>query len=79
MSALHEDNKETIYGKVNVLDSNQIRHYLYYVQCQSISITDQKTLQDASNIGKLDIVWRSNLGERGHLQTSPLMRIVINL
>lgn len=33
-------------------------------------------MRTANNIGKLDIVWRSNLGERGRLQTSQLPRVV---
>lgn len=33
-------------------------------------------MHNATNIGKLDIVWRSNLGERGRLQTSQLQRMV---
>lgn len=32
---------------------------------------------DSLCAGILDIVWRSNLGERGHLQTSPLQTMVI--
>ncbi|KJH44411.1 hypothetical protein DICVIV_09545 [Dictyocaulus viviparus] len=31
--------------------------------------------KDMSNIGKLDMSWRSSMGERGRLQTSPLQRI----
>jgi hypothetical protein len=33
-------------------------------------------MHNITNIGKLDIVWRSNLGERGRLQTSQLQRMV---
>lgn len=38
---------------------------------------DGKILSGSTNIGKLDIVWRSNLGEKGRLQTSQLSRKVI--
>lgn len=37
---------------------------------------DIKALKLANVIGKLDIIWRSNLGERGRLQTSQLQRSV---
>lgn len=37
---------------------------------------DLKAMSGATSIGKLDIVWRSNLGERGRLQTSQLQRMV---
>lgn len=33
-----------------------------------------KLLQQAVAVGKLNIVWRSNMGERGCLQTSQLER-----
>lgn len=36
-------------------------------------------MHNATNIGKLDIVWRSNLGERGRLQTSQLQRMVCTM
>lgn len=31
--------------------------------------------KDMTNIGKLDMSWRTSMGERGRLQTSPLQRI----
>lgn len=36
-----------------------------------------KMMHNATNIGKLDIIWRSNMGERGRLQTSQLTRMVL--
>ncbi|TMW46077.1 hypothetical protein DOY81_008849 [Sarcophaga bullata] len=36
---------------------------------------DIKALRIANTVGKLDIVWRSNLGEKGRLQTSQLQRL----
>ncbi|KAL0278147.1 UNVERIFIED_CONTAM: hypothetical protein PYX00_000053 [Menopon gallinae] len=49
------------------------RQYLY---CLS-PISDPSTGSGlgATDIGRLDIVWRSNLGEKGRLQTSPLRRM----
>lgn len=34
-----------------------------------------RMMHNATQIGKLDIVWRSNIGERGRLQTSQLHRM----
>lgn len=70
------ENNESIYGKVNLLDSGHSRQYLYCLKPQPSLAKDPKLLHNATNIGKLDIVWRSNLGERGRLQTSQLQRMV---
>ena len=37
--------------------------------------TNYKQLRGATNIGKLDIIWRTNMGDRGRLQTSQLQRM----
>ena len=35
-------------------------------------------MKGATNIGKLDIIWRTNMGDRGRLQTSQLQRMAPN-
>ncbi|XP_043482121.1 trafficking protein particle complex subunit 13 [Leptopilina heterotoma] len=70
----NEEN-ESIFGKVNLLDSQSSRQYLYCLKPQPSLLKDPKMMHNATNIGKLDIVWRSNLGERGRLQTSQLSRM----
>ncbi|XP_012537745.1 trafficking protein particle complex subunit 13 [Monomorium pharaonis] len=69
------DEGNSIYGSVNLLDTGCSRQYLYCLKPQSSLLKDLKMMQNATNIGKLDIVWRSNLGERGRLQTSQLQRM----
>ncbi|XP_076675470.1 trafficking protein particle complex subunit 13 isoform X2 [Andrena cerasifolii] len=69
------ENGESIYGSVNVLDTDCSRQYLYCLKPQLTLLKDPKMMHNATNIGKLDIVWRSNLGERGRLQTSQLQRM----
>ncbi|XP_058805357.1 trafficking protein particle complex subunit 13 [Phymastichus coffea] len=69
------EKSESIYGVVNLLDSGHSRQYLYCLKPQPSLAKDPKLLHNATNIGKLDIVWRSNLGERGRLQTSQLQRM----
>ncbi|XP_032672656.1 trafficking protein particle complex subunit 13 isoform X2 [Odontomachus brunneus] len=69
------DEEESIYGRVNLLDTGCSRQYLYCLKPQLSLLKDPKMMQNATNIGKLDIVWRSNLGERGRLQTSQLQRM----
>ncbi|OXU23699.1 hypothetical protein TSAR_016039 [Trichomalopsis sarcophagae] len=69
------DKQESIYGKLNLLDSGHSRQYLYCLKPTPSLAKDPKMMHNATNIGKLDIVWRSNLGERGRLQTSQLQRM----
>lgn len=53
-----------------MLDTESSQQFLYRLVPKS----EQARL--ATNIGKLDIVWRSAMGERGRLQTSQLQRQV---
>lgn len=76
VSTTNVNNKgEPIYGDVNVLDTNCSRQYLYCLMPQSSLMENPKIMHNATQIGKLDIVWRSNIGERGRLQTSQLHRM----
>lgn len=49
---------------------------ILYEQPKGDIAKDIDTLRQFNNVGKLDIVWRSNLGEKGRLQTSQLQRLV---
>lgn len=69
-------NGESVFTSKNMLHSKNSCQFLYCLKPKPELAKDVKALRAASNIGKLDIVWRSNLGERGHLQTSQLQRIV---
>lgn len=66
----------SVFGKVNVLQPQASRQFLYCLAPQPSLTGDVRLLSGATNIGKLDMVWRSNLGERGRLQTSQLQRMV---
>ncbi|KAJ4438077.1 hypothetical protein ANN_14016 [Periplaneta americana] len=66
---------ESVFGHVNVLQPQASRQFLYCLAPQPSLTSDLRLLSGATNIGKLDIVWRSNLGERGRLQTSQLQRM----
>ncbi|XP_023030224.1 trafficking protein particle complex subunit 13 [Leptinotarsa decemlineata] len=68
-------NGESIFGKTTILQPQSICQFLYCLQPNEKLSSDLKLLSGATNIGKLDIVWRSNLGERGRLQTSQLQRM----
>ncbi|CAD6195309.1 unnamed protein product [Caenorhabditis auriculariae] len=57
----------------SALRPKDIRQFLF---CLS-PVDAQNTLgyKDLTSIGKLDMSWRTSMGERGRLQTSPLQRI----
>jgi hypothetical protein len=40
--------------------------------------SNHKLMRGVTNIGKLDIVWRTAMGDRGRLQTSQLQRMAPN-
>ena len=69
-------NGESVFCSKNMLQPNNSCQFLYCIKPIAEIANDPKALKDANNIGKLDIVWRSNLGERGRLQTSQLQRSV---
>jgi len=49
----------------------EIRQYLFLLS----PTLQEHCYRGVTSIGKLDLCWRSKMGERGHLQTSPLQRI----
>lgn len=70
------DNGESVFGAKNMLQPNNTCQFLYCIK-QNLDLTkDIRTLQNETAIGKLDIVWRSNFGEKGRLQTSELQKSV---
>lgn len=65
----------SVFGEVTLLQPQESCQYLYCLTPRENISKDIKLLAAAKNIGKLDIVWRSNLGEKGRLQTSQLQRM----
>ncbi|XP_052686089.1 trafficking protein particle complex subunit 13-like [Crassostrea angulata] len=70
-----KDQKEMVFGKVNYLNPMDIRQYLYCLVPKPEVIKQNKVMKGVTDIGKIDIVWKTNLGERGRLQTSQLQRV----
>ncbi|XP_013786738.1 trafficking protein particle complex subunit 13-like isoform X2 [Limulus polyphemus] len=64
-----------VFGEVNCLNPLDSRQYLFCLTPRAESEGDKKLLKGVTSIGKLDIVWRSSMGERGRLQTSQLERM----
>lgn len=67
-------NGESVFKSKNMLQPQNSCQFLYCIKPTAPLANDLKQLKLEKNIGKLDILWRSNLGERGRLQTSQLER-----
>lgn len=77
---------QSIFGQVNFLNPHDTRQYLFSLSprtspetgetpADSTATHPERRRSGVTSIGKLDIVWRSAMGERGRLQTSQLERI----
>ncbi|KAH8287874.1 hypothetical protein KR018_005352 [Drosophila ironensis] len=68
-------NGESVFTVKHMLQPNNSCQFLYCIKPKADIAKDMDTLRQFNNVGKLDIVWRSNLGEKGRLQTSQLQRL----
>ncbi|XP_068158440.1 probable trafficking protein particle complex subunit 13 homolog [Drosophila tropicalis] len=68
-------NGESVLTSKHMLQPNNSCQFLYCIKPKSTIARCSKVLRQFTNVGKLDIVWRSSLGERGRLQTSQLQRL----
>eukprot|EP01135_Chromosphaera_perkinsii_P012309 Nk52_evm1s2635 gene=Nk52_evmTU1s2635 len=59
------------FGMLNYMHPQDIRQYLYELYLEE---KNDRIVMNCTSIGKLDITWRTNLGEPGRLQTSQLPR-----
>jgi len=74
-----EDNVEHwVFGKVNRFNSQECRQYLFCLTPKPNIKYNWSVLKNLTEIGKLDIIWVTGIGERGHLQTSQLERMPPN-
>ena len=73
------DEDGSVFGASGWLGSQDSRQYLFCLRPRpELRAASAKQLKGVTNMGKLDITWRTNLGERGRLQTSQLQRMVRN-
>jgi len=68
----------SVFGKVNSLQPQDSRQYLFCLTPKPEVKSNHKLMRGVTNIGKLDIVWRTAMGDRGRLQTSQLQRMAPN-
>lgn len=64
---------KSVFGDLDILDVKETRQYMYRL---SLDQTIEKNTSRTNNLGKLDILWRSNMGTKGQIQSSPLVRQV---
>eukprot|EP00095_Tigriopus_kingsejongensis_P005454 maker-scaffold224_size251237-snap-gene-1.50 protein:Tk05454 transcript:maker-scaffold224_size251237-snap-gene-1.50-mRNA-1 annotation:"hypothetical protein L798_11742" len=69
---------QSVFGKVNCLQPQDARQYLFCLTPKPEAKNNYQAMKGVTNIGKLDITWRTNLGDRGRLQTSQLQRMAPN-
>lgn len=67
---------ESTFGSRTYLQPMDTRQYLYCLKPKQEFAEKAGIIKGVTVIGKLDIVWKTNLGERGRLQTSQLQRMV---
>ena len=68
--------EQSMFGKANYMSPLDVQQYLYCLTPRAEVCANPRLLKGITNIGKLDIVWKKNMGERGRLQTSALQRVV---
>lgn len=66
-------NSDSQTDQSGLLNPDDVRQFVFLLQLKPEKFNLVNS-EGASPIGKIDIVWRSNLGERGRLQTSQLQR-----
>lgn len=69
-NAFHDD--EDNLGKL--INAQDVHQFVYRFKPKPHIYKDHKLLKASTQIGKLDIVWKTSLGERARLQTSALHR-----
>lgn len=65
---------KSVFGDLDLLDVKETRQYMYKL---SLDETAEQNPSRTNNLGKLDILWRSNMGTKGQIQSSPLVRQVL--
>lgn len=65
---------ESTFGTRTFLQASEGRHYLYRLRIKEEYLEKARTLSGPTKMGKLEIVWKRELGEMAMLHTVPLER-----
>lgn len=71
-----DKSEEWVFGQVNRFNPQECRQYLFCLTPKPDIRYNCNILKNTTEIGKLDIIWVTGIGEKGHLQTSQLERMV---
>ncbi|XP_070599382.1 trafficking protein particle complex subunit 13 isoform X5 [Erythrolamprus reginae] len=71
----HGGDSVSTFGARTYLQPMDTRQYLYCLKPKQEFSEKAGVIKGVTVVGKLDIVWKTNLGERGRLQTSQLQRM----
>ena len=73
MNHVERDGKKClVFGEINRFNSEDIRQYLFCLKIKKRYLNDLNTIGQINNVGKLNIIWTSSTGIKGHLQTPQL-------
>lgn len=64
--------KSLMFGEINRFNAEDIRQYLFCLKIKKKYLNDLNTIGQINNVGKLNIIWTSSTGIKGHLQTPQL-------
>ncbi|XP_063310143.1 trafficking protein particle complex subunit 13 isoform X3 [Pelobates fuscus] len=70
-----DSDRSSTFGTKTYLQPLDTRQYLYCLKPKPEFAEKAGIIKGVTVIGKLDIVWKTNLGEKGRLQTSQLQRM----
>lgn len=68
--------REIFKPPVLIRSGGGIHNYLYQLKMLSHGSSSQVKVQESNVLGKLQITWRTNLGEPGRLQTQQILGTV---
>ena len=69
-------NGESVFPSREMLEPINSCQFLYKIKAVNSLAQNLNALKSACDVGKLDMSWKSNLGQRGRIQTSQLQRSV---
>jgi len=61
-----------VFGEINRFNYEDVRQYLFCLKVKKEYLNDLNTIGQVNNVGKLNIIWTSTSGIKGHLQTPQL-------
>ena len=72
----NNESDTSVFGPVGAVNPSDTRQYLFCLKPKPEFKESPSALKQSANIGKLDIIWRTNMGDKGRLQTSQLQRMI---